>query len=118
MSHVPYLVERARWGLRLGHQQFTDAMYRDGFFCPLSELLMGETAENLAKSYKISRREQDEYAVESQRRAGASIQSGRFAQELVAVDVPSKSGEPVTLHTDEHVRMNASIAEMTNWACR
>src|SRR5215475_14703055 len=72
MSNVPYLVEQARWGLRMGNHHFIDGMYRDGFYCPLSELLMGETAENLAKMYKISRDEQDEYALYSQQLAAAA----------------------------------------------
>src|SRR5256714_4611835 len=72
MSNVPYLVEQARWGLRMGNHHFIDGMYRDGFYCPLSELVMGETAENLAVMYKISREEQDQYALESQNRAAAA----------------------------------------------
>src|SRR5215470_11104976 len=87
MSNVPYLVEQARWGMRMGNQHFIDGMYRDGFFCPLSELLMGETAENLASLYKISRDEQDEYALRSQHRAAAATRTKRFAEELVPVSV-------------------------------
>src|SRR5688572_13764115 len=71
MSRVPYLVDNARWGLRMGNQAFVDGMYRDGFMCPLAGMVMGETAENLAVEYAITRDEQDEYAVQSQRRAGA-----------------------------------------------
>ena len=59
MSNVPYLIEQARWGLRMGNQHLIDGMYRDGFYCPLSELVMGETAENLAVMYKVTRDEQD-----------------------------------------------------------
>ena len=68
MSRVPYLVE-ARWGFRLGNQPLIDAMYRDGFMCPMAKMVMGETAELLAEKYKISREEQDRYALESQQRA-------------------------------------------------
>jgi acetyl-CoA C-acetyltransferase len=103
MSRVPYIVEQARWGFRMGHRQLTDGMYRDGFYCPLSEMMMGETAENLAKLYDISRSDQDEYAVESQRRARAAIEAGRFSDELVALP---------QLDRDEHVRSNTSLAEM------
>lgn len=112
MSTVPYLVDQARWGLRLGNHQFIDGMYRDGFFCPLSELVMGETAENLATMYKISRDEQDEYALRSQQRATAATRSKRFADELVPVPVPGKKGESKQLDSDEHIRMDASIADM------
>ena len=62
-------------GVHLGHRQLTDGMYRDGFYCPLAEMLMGETAENLAQIYGISRDEQDEYAIESQQRAATQARS-------------------------------------------
>src|SRR6266705_1828804 len=78
MSTVPYLVEQARWGLRMGNHQFIDGMYRDGFYCPLSQLLMGETAENLATMYKITREEQDQYALRSQQKAAAATRAKRF----------------------------------------
>jgi len=112
MSTVPYLVEQARWGLRMGNHHFIDGMYRDGFFCPLSELVMGETAENLATMYKISRDEQDEFALKSQQRAAAATRSKRFAEELIPVSIPGKKGETRRLDVDEHIRMDASIADM------
>ena len=68
MSQVPYLIE-GRWGFKMGNQRLIDGMYRDGFLCPLSKMIMGETAEVLAEQYKISREEQDAFAVESHRRA-------------------------------------------------
>ena len=111
MSRVPYLVEQARWGFRLGHHEFVDAMYRDGFFCPLSDMVMGETAENLAGIHKISRDEQDEYAVRSHRRAAGATQSRRFADELVPV-ATSKNGHNIKLDYDEHVRPNVSAVDM------
>jgi acetyl-CoA C-acetyltransferase len=112
MSNVPYLVEQARWGLRLGNHHFIDGMYRDGFFCPLSELVMGETAENLACMYKIPRKEQDEFALRSQQRAAEASRSRRFADEMVPVSFTSKKGEVKQLNIDEHIRMDATIAEM------
>jgi acetyl-CoA C-acetyltransferase len=116
MSNVPYLVEQARWGLRMGNQHFIDGMYRDGFFCPLSELLMGETAENLATMYKISRDEQDEYALRSQLLAAAATRTKRFEQELVPVSVQTKRAETKTLDFDEHIRMDASLDDMKRLA--
>ena len=71
MSNVPYLLDKARFGHKMGHQQLIDAMYRDGLFCPLSEMIMGETVEALAGEFSISRAEQDAYALESQRRCAA-----------------------------------------------
>ena len=112
MSTVPYLVEQARWGLRMGNHQFIDGMYRDGFFCPLSELVMGETAENLATMYKISREDQDAYALRSQQRAAAATRSKQFAEELIPVSIGGKKGETRRLEIDEHIRMDASLTDM------
>ena len=76
MSRVPYFAEGARWGMRMGHTELVDGMYRDGFNDPLSGLVMGETAENLARQYEISRDEQDEYAVRSQQRSASCNRGG------------------------------------------
>jgi acetyl-CoA C-acetyltransferase len=113
MSNVPYLVEQARWGLRMGNHHFIDGMYRDGFYCPLSELLMGETAENLATMYKITRDEQDRYALRSQQLATNATRAKKFADELIPVSVPGKRAETKELASDEHVRMDASLSDMT-----
>ena len=78
MSRLPYYLDGARWGYRLGNQELVDGMYRDGFFCPMAKLLMGETAEVLAEQYKITRDEQDEFALTSQTRAATAIAAGRF----------------------------------------
>src|SRR6266508_3080376 len=83
MSRVPYFAEGARWGSRMGNVELTDGMYRDGFNDPLSGLVMGETAENLARDYEISRAEQDKYALRSQQRAENAIVSGRFDNEIL-----------------------------------
>src|SRR5580698_8403191 len=77
MSRLPYYLDGARWGYRLGNQELVDGMYRDGFFCPLAEMLMGETAEVLAEQYKITREEQDEFALGSQSRASAAVDAKR-----------------------------------------
>ena len=87
MSRVPYFVEGGRWGARFGHQELVDGMYRDGFLCPLSKMVMGETAELLAEQYRISREEQDTYAFTSQRRAAHALASGRFNEEIVPLTV-------------------------------
>jgi acetyl-CoA C-acetyltransferase len=103
MSATPYLLTHARFGLRMGHGELTDGMYRDGFLCPLCGQLMGETAENLVREYGILRAEQDAYAAESQRRAAEAAASGRFADEVVPVQIPGKKGA-VTVEKDEHPR--------------
>ncbi|HEY3122965.1 MAG TPA: thiolase family protein [Thermoanaerobaculia bacterium] len=103
MSATPYLLTRARFGLRMGHGEVVDGMYRDGFLCPLCGQLMGETAENIVREYAILRAEQDAYAAESQRRAAEAAASGRFADEIALVAVAGKKG-PVTVEKDEHPR--------------
>jgi acetyl-CoA C-acetyltransferase len=103
MSATPYLLTRARFGLRMGHGEVVDGMYRDGFLCPLCGQLMGETAENLVREYGILRAEQDAYAAESQRRAAEAAASGRFADEIAPVAVAGKKGS-VTVEKDEHPR--------------
>ena len=103
MSATPYLLPRARFGYRMGHSEIVDAMYRDGFLCPLCGELMGETAENLVREYGILRAEQDAYAAESQRRAAEAISSGRFADEIAPVTVAGRKGAAL-VETDEHPR--------------
>ncbi len=85
MSRVPYMLERARWGYRLGDGELIDGMYRDGFLCPLCGRIMGETAETLAEQYSIARAEQDEFAATSQQKCEAARKAGRFVDEIVPV---------------------------------
>src|SRR6266404_1871280 len=92
MSRVPYYLDGARWGYRLGNQEMVDGMYRDGFFCPLAKMVMGETAELLAEQYKISREEQDQFALCSQKRAASAQSSGRFDAEIAPVTIEGKKG--------------------------
>ena len=97
MSRMPYLVDAvdARWGHRMGNFTFVDAMYRDGFQCPLSGKIMGETAETLAQRYGITREESDCFGFESQRKAKAAIDAGYFTREITPID---------ELTHDEHPR--------------
>lgn len=111
MSRVPYLVE-ARWGLRMGHQPLVDAMYRDGFLCPMSQMIMGETAELLAQQYRIPREEQDEYAWESHQRAARAQAECRFREEIVPVERADRKGNVVRIEKDEHVRPETSLAAL------
>ncbi|MDT5296159.1 MAG: acetyl-CoA C-acetyltransferase [Acidobacteriota bacterium] len=109
MSRVPYYAEGVRWGLRMGNAELVDGMSRDGFLDPLSGLLMGQTAENLARRYEISREEQDEYALRTQRRASAAIDGGRFDAEIVPVEIKGRKGETTTLTRDEHPRADTTF---------
>ena len=111
MSRVPYLLTGARWGYRLGDQPLVDAMYQDGFLCPLSEMMMGETAERLAEEYRVGREEQDAFALRSQQRAGRAQAEGRFDAEIVPVGVPTKKGEE-EMRRDEHLRPETTAATL------
>lgn len=110
MSRLPYYLE-ARWGFRLGNQELVDGMYRDGFFCPLAKMAMGETAEILAEQYKITRDEQDEYALMSQTRAARAIAAGRFEAEIAPVTIEGKKGATV-FSRDEHLFPDASMEKL------
>ncbi len=115
MSRLPYYLEGARWGYRLGNQELVDGMYRDGFFCPMAKMLMGETAEILAVQYKISREEQDQFALASQQRAAAAQSSGRFDAEIAPVTIEGKKGTTV-FSRDEHLFLEASMEKMAKLA--
>ncbi|MGA2003064.1 MAG: thiolase family protein [Terriglobales bacterium] len=112
MSRLPYYLEGARWGYRLGNQELVDGMYRDGFSCPLAKMLMGETAEVLAEQYKISREEQDQFALTSQQRAAAAQSAGRFDAEIVPVTIEGKKGATIFTR-DEHLFPDATMEKMT-----
>ena len=111
MSRLPYYLDGARWGLRLGHQELVDGMYRDGFFCPMAKMVMGETAEVLAEQYKISREEQDEFALRSQQRAQAALEACRFQNEIAPVVIEGKKGA-TTFAKDEHPFPGATLEKM------
>ena len=102
MSRMPYLIDSidARWGHRMGNFALVDAMHRDGFQCPLSDMIMGETAEKLAREYGITREESDCFALESQRKAKAAMDGGHFAHEITPIR---------NLTHDEHPRGDTTI---------
>jgi acetyl-CoA C-acetyltransferase len=116
MSRVPYFAEGARWGTKMGNVDLVDGMYRDGFNDPLSGLVMGQTAENLARQYEITRAEQDEFALRSQQRAAAAIDSGRFDEEIAPVEIKGRKGEGVLFSRDEHPRADTSIESLKKLA--
>jgi acetyl-CoA C-acetyltransferase len=111
MSRVPYLLDQARWGYRMGTQELVDGMYRDGFFCPLAQMVMGATAEILAEQYKITREEQDEFALLSQTRAARAIRAERFEAEIAPVTIEGKKGS-TTFARDEHPFPDASLEKL------
>ena len=109
MSNIPYLLTGGRWGYRLGHDKLIDAMYEDGYLCPLCGEIMGETAENLAEKYQISRQESDEFALMSQQRTEAARKSSRFSDEITPVEVKGRKGQVTLIETDEHPRSETSL---------
>ncbi|HEX2642786.1 MAG TPA: thiolase family protein [Thermoanaerobaculia bacterium] len=112
MSNTPYLLPRARTGYRMGHAEIVDGMYRDGFNDPLSQLVMGETAEELATESGIDRAASDEYALASQQRCERARAAGRFDPEIVPVTVAGRKGDTV-VEKDEHPRDGATLASLT-----
>jgi len=115
MSNTPYLLPRARWGYRLGHSEIVDGMYKDGFNDPLSGLVMGETAEELALEVGIDRAAADAWALGSQQRCERARGAGRFQSEIVPVKVAGKKGETV-VDTDEHPRDGTTLASLQKLA--
>jgi acetyl-CoA C-acetyltransferase len=116
MSRVPYFAEGARWGMRLGNTELVDGMYRDGFNDPLSGLIMGETAENLARQYEISRDEQDQFALRSQQRAQAATEVGHFTNEVLPLELKGRKGETTRFAHDEHQRANTTLQDLSKLA--
>jgi len=109
MSRAPYLLARVREGLRLGHGQALDSMVHDGLWCALEQWHMGKAGEVVAVEYHVSRDAQDRYALASHEKAAAAASAGRFAAEIVAVDVPRKGKTPLVVDTDESVRPDTSL---------
>ncbi|OXY82618.1 acetyl-CoA C-acetyltransferase [Oceanimonas doudoroffii] len=104
MSLAPYVLPKARTGLRMGHAELVDSMIQDGLWDAFNDIHMGITAENLVEKYSISREQQDAFAAASQQKAMAAIESGRFRQEICPVTIPQRKGEPLLFDTDEQPR--------------
>ncbi|WP_026176753.1 acetyl-CoA C-acetyltransferase [Desulfurispora thermophila] len=109
MSATPYVVDKARWGYRMGDGKLVDAMIKDGLWCAFNNYHMGITAENIAERYGITREEQDRLALASQEKAIAAIDAGRFKEEIVPVPIPQKKGEPLLFEVDEFPRRGTSL---------
>ncbi|KOO84276.1 acetyl-CoA C-acetyltransferase [Stenotrophomonas maltophilia] len=104
MSLAPYVLPKARTGLRLGHAQLEDSLIRDGLWDAFNDYHMGITAENLAERYGITREQQDAFAADSQRKAAEAIAAGRFGDEITPISIPQRKGDPVLFDTDEQPR--------------
>jgi acetyl-CoA C-acetyltransferase len=104
MSNAPYLLPKAREGYRMGNGELVDSMIQDGLWCAFENYHMGCTGEVVAEQYQIGRGEQDEFAVNSHRRAAAAIKAGKFKDEIVPIEIPQKKGAALVFDTDETVR--------------
>lgn len=112
MSQAPYVLAKARTGLRMGHAQLADSLLQDGLFDAFNDYHMGTTAENLVDCYQLTREEQDTYAARSQRLACAAIEAGRFKSEITPVAIPQRKGEPLLFSTDEQPRAGTSAESL------
>src|SRR6266571_634727 len=112
MSGAPYLLKKARWGYRLGHDEIVDSMLSEGLTCAMASCHMGVTAENIVAKFSVSREAQDEFAAQSQRRAQAEIAAGLFDEEIVPVMVPQKKGEAVDFKVDEYPRAGTTADKL------
>ena len=112
MSQIPYLLTKARWGYRLGGDDLVDAMHRDGYYCPLAEMMMGGTAEILVNEYGIGREEQDQFALQSHQKAVRAWEKGLFDAEVVPVDVPGRKGQTKRVAVDERPRPDTTIEKL------
>jgi acetyl-CoA C-acetyltransferase len=109
MSNAPYVIPKAREGYRLGNGVLVDSMIHDGLWCAFENYHMGNTGEVVADRYHVTREEQDEYALNSHRKAAAAIREGKFKDEIVPIEIPHKKGAPVIFDTDETVREDTSL---------
>ncbi len=112
MSNAPYLLSKAREGYRLGHGKILDSVIQDGLWCAFDDQHMGCTGEVVSEQFSVSRAEQDEYALNSHRKAAAAIKAGKFKDEIVPIEIPQKKGAPVFVDTDEPVREDTSLESL------
>lgn len=112
MSNTPYLLPKARWGLRMGDSKAVDSMIHDGLWCAFHDVHMIIHGSNVAKEYGISREEQDAWALRSHQLAQKAIDSGRFAREILPVEIPQRKGEPLQVTADESVRGDSSLDKL------
>lgn len=112
MTSSPYVLDKARWGQRMGDGKIVDAMIKDGLWDAFNDYHMGITAENIAERWNITRQEQDEFALASQQKAEQAIKSGRFKEEIVPVEVPQRKGDPIVVDTDEFPKFGSTIEKI------
>jgi acetyl-CoA C-acetyltransferase len=109
MTNAPYLIPEARKGYRLGNGELVDAMIHDGLWCAFENYHMGNTGEVVADRYQVSREEQDQYALNSHKKASAAARAGKFKDEIVPIEIPQKKGASILFDADETVREDTSM---------
>jgi acetyl-CoA C-acetyltransferase len=112
MSNAPYLLPKAREGYRLGNGTLVDTVINDGLWCAFDDQHMGCTGEVVSERFHVSREEQDEYALNSHRKASEAINSGKFRDEIVPVEIKQRKGPPIIFDTDEPVREDTSLESL------
>ncbi|QJP09117.1 acetyl-CoA C-acetyltransferase [Pseudomonas multiresinivorans] len=112
MSLAPYVLPKARTGLRMGHAELQDTLLRDGLIDAFNDYHMGITAENLAEKFGISREAQDAFAAQSQLKAASAIEAGRFKDEITPVLIPQRKGDPLSFATDEQPRAGTTAESL------
>ncbi|MGY3718538.1 acetyl-CoA C-acetyltransferase [Sutcliffiella cohnii] len=112
MSNAPYILPKARWGLRMGDSAVKDLMIYDGLTCSFTGVHMGTYGNGVAKELEISREEQDAWSFRSHERAIAATEKGVWAQEIVSVEIPQRKGDPITVSTDESPRKDTSLEKL------
>jgi acetyl-CoA C-acetyltransferase len=113
MSNAPYLMPKAREGYRLGNGTLVDSAVNDGLWCAFDDQHMGCTGEVVSERFHVSREEQDEYSLNSHRKASAAIKSGKFRDEIIPVEIKQRKGPPVVFDTDEPVREDTSLESLS-----
>lgn len=112
-SNVPYLLPDARWGHRMGEKRVPDALHRDGFICPISNVIMGTATEQLVEDFHISRQEQDEFTLRSHLRAIDAIDNGNFQDEIIPVTIKDRKKGDIIFDTDEIPRRDTSLEKLS-----
>ena len=112
MSQAPYLMKDGREGFKMGDQKIIDSMISDGLWCAFNDYHMGITAENLCDRYSITREEQDTFSAKSQQKAAAAIEAGTFAEEIVAIEIPQRKGDPIIFDKDEYVKAGTTADKL------
>lgn len=112
MSQTPYLLKNARWGHKMGHGEVVDYMINDGLTDAFNNYHMGITAENIVEKWNLTREEQDKFAAESQRRAAEARAQGKFKDEIVAVEIPQRKGDPIIFDADEYIKEGTTVEKL------